>query len=57
MYMWQEKTITFQFRASFYPPLLRSSIQTIESLRESRLESPRILISDSDKLREIVQDI
>ena len=55
--MWQEKTITFQFRASFYPPLLRSSIQTIESLRESRLESPRILISDSDKLREIVQDI
>ena len=56
-YIWNEKTITFQFRASFDQALLRSSIQTIESLRESRSESPRILISDSDKLKEIIQDI
>ena len=35
MYIWKEKTITFQFTPSFDPTFSKSSIQTIEQTKEN----------------------
>ena len=55
VYMWNKKTITFQFTPSFDPTLSKSSIQTIEQTRENVRKSR--IFSDEDQLQKRINEI
>ena len=55
LYIWKEKTITFQFTPSFDPTLSKSSIQTIEQTRENARKSR--IFSGEEQLQKRINEI